>query len=78
MTDLKPCPFCGDKEAIRLTSWGLWRCWCAKCLVKTAAAALNGFEISALGKTVFLTREAAEAALKEMEAEHDKHAPDKV
>ena len=28
---------------------------------------LNGFEISALGKTVFLTREAAEAALKEME-----------
>ena len=39
---------------------------------------LNGFEISALGKTVFLTREAAEAALEEMEAEHDKHAPDKV
>ncbi|WP_278886530.1 hypothetical protein [Ruthenibacterium lactatiformans] len=32
---------------------------------------LNGFEISALGKTVFLTREAAEAALKEKEAEHD-------
>lgn len=39
---------------------------------------LNGFEISALGKTVFLTRESAEAALKEMEAEHDKQAPDKV
>lgn len=36
MTDLKPCPFCEEKEAIRLTSWGLWRCWCAKCLVKTA------------------------------------------
>ena len=33
---------------------------------------LNGFEISALGKTVFLTREAAEAALEEMEAEHDR------
>lgn len=32
---------------------------------------LNGFEISALGKTVFLTREAAEAALEEMEAEHE-------
>lgn len=32
---------------------------------------LNGFEISALGKTVFLTREAAEAALKEKEAEHE-------
>ena len=31
---------------------------------------LNGFEISALGKTVFLTREAAEAALVEREAEH--------
>ena len=31
-----------------------------------------------IGKTVFLTREAAEAALEEMEAEHDKHAPDKV
>ena len=29
---------------------------------------LNGFEISALGKTVFLTREAAEAALEEREA----------
>lgn len=28
---------------------------------------LNGFEISALGKTVFLTREAAEAALEEKE-----------
>lgn len=39
---------------------------------------LNGFEISALGKTVFLTREAAEAALEEMEAEYDKHTPDKV
>ena len=33
---------------------------------------LNGFEISALGKTVFLTREAAEAALVEREAEHDR------
>lgn len=33
---------------------------------------LNGFEISALGKTVFLTREAAEAALEEREAEHDR------
>lgn len=32
---------------------------------------LNGFEISALGKTVFLTREAAEAALEEREAEHE-------
>ena len=36
MPDLKPCPFCGEKEAIRLTSWGLWRCWCVKCLAKTA------------------------------------------
>lgn len=33
---------------------------------------LNGFEISDLGKTVFLTREAAEAALVEREAEHDR------
>ena len=32
---------------------------------------LNGFEISALGKTVFLTREAAEAALEEREAEYE-------
>ena len=32
---------------------------------------LNGFEISALGKTVFLTREAAEAALNELEAEYE-------
>lgn len=35
-------------------------------------------DIPQMGKTVFLTREAAEAALEEMEAEHDKHAPDKV
>ena len=33
---------------------------------------LNGFEISALGKTVFLTREAAEAALKDLEADYDR------
>ena len=32
---------------------------------------LNGFEISALGKTVFLTREAAEAALEERRGEND-------
>lgn len=32
---------------------------------------LNGFEISALGKTVFLTREAAEAALEEREEAHE-------
>ena len=31
-----------------------------------------------IGQTAELTREAAEAALEEMEAEHDKHAPDKV
>ena len=31
-----------------------------------------------VGKTVFLTREAAEAALEEKEAEYDKHTPDKV
>ena len=35
-------------------------------------------DIPQMGKTVFLTREAAEAALEEMEAEHDKHTPDKV
>ena len=33
---------------------------------------LNGFEISALGKTVFLTREAAEAALEKRGADHDR------
>lgn len=32
---------------------------------------LNGFEISALGKTVFLTREAAEAALDAMRGENN-------
>lgn len=32
---------------------------------------LNGFEISALGKTVFLTREAAEAALDAMGGENN-------
>lgn len=34
--------------------------------------------IEHVGKTVFLTREAVEAALEKREAEHDKHAPDKV
>lgn len=33
---------------------------------------LDGFEASALGKTVFLTREAAEAALEEREVDHDR------
>ncbi len=32
---------------------------------------VNGFEVSALGKTVFLTREEAEAALKKMEADNE-------
>lgn len=40
--------------------------------------AVTSYELQDIGKTVFLTREAAEAALEEMEAEHDKHAPDKV
>lgn len=35
-------------------------------------------DIPQMGKTVFLTREAAETALEEREAEHDKHTPDKV
>lgn len=33
---------------------------------------LNGFEASALGKTVFLTREEAESALKRREADNDR------
>lgn len=33
--DLKPCPFCGSKN-IRVTNWGMYRCWCADCLAKTA------------------------------------------
>ena len=34
--------------------------------------AVTSYELQDIGKTVFLTREAAEAALKEMEAEHDR------
>ena len=33
--------------------------------------AVTSYELQDIGKTVFLTREAAEAALEEMEAEHD-------
>lgn len=40
--------------------------------------AVTSHELQDIGKNIFLTREAAEAALEEMEAEHDKHAPDKV
>lgn len=32
---LKPCPFCGG-DKIRLTNWGLYRCWCANCLAQAA------------------------------------------
>ena len=35
-------------------------------------------DIPQMGKTVFLTREVAEAALNDLEADHDKHTPDKV
>ena len=35
-------------------------------------------DIPQMGKTVFLTGEAAEAALNDLEADHDKHTPDKV
>lgn len=35
MTELKPCPFCGSKN-IRLTNWGLYRCWCSDCLAQAA------------------------------------------
>lgn len=34
--------------------------------------AVTSYELQDIGKTVFLTREAAEAALKEREAEHDR------
>lgn len=34
--------------------------------------AVTSYELQDIGKTVFLTREAAEAALEEMEAEHDR------
>ena len=40
--------------------------------------AVTSYELQDIGKTVFLTREAAETALEEREAEHDKHTPDKV
>lgn len=30
MAELKPCPFCGYSN-IRLTNWGLYRCWCPNC-----------------------------------------------
>lgn len=35
MAELKPCPFCGS-DKIRLTNWGLYRCWCVNCLAKAA------------------------------------------
>lgn len=29
-----PCPFCGNKN-IRISNWGMWRCWCTECLGKS-------------------------------------------
>lgn len=31
---LLPCPFCGNKH-IRISNWGMWRCWCPECLGKS-------------------------------------------
>ena len=29
-----PCPFCGNTN-IRTSNWGMWRCWCPKCMAKS-------------------------------------------
>lgn len=29
-----PCPFCGNKH-IRISNWGMWRCWCPECFGKS-------------------------------------------
>ena len=29
-----PCPYCGNKN-IRISNWGMWRCWCPECLGKS-------------------------------------------
>lgn len=31
---LLPCPFCGN-ENIRISNWGMWRCWCPECFGKS-------------------------------------------
>ena len=31
---LLPCPFCGNKH-IRISNWGMWRCWCPECFGKS-------------------------------------------
>lgn len=31
---LLPCPFCGNKH-IRISNWGMWRCWCPECSGKS-------------------------------------------
>ena len=28
------CPFCGNKN-IRISNWGMWRCWCPECFGKS-------------------------------------------
>lgn len=35
MEELKPCPFCGGED-VRVSNWGMWRCWCDSCLAKTS------------------------------------------
>ena len=35
--ELLPCPFCGNKN-IRVSNWGMWRCWCPECFGKSEDA----------------------------------------
>lgn len=35
--ELLPCPFCGN-ENIRVSNWGMWRCWCPECFGKSEDA----------------------------------------
>ena len=51
MEDLKKCPFCGS-ENIRLTNWGLYRCWCSDCLAHSADEISEKEAIQAWNKRV--------------------------
>lgn len=76
MENLKPCPFCGGKGKVKAAKqdyvgFTIW-CECEKCCAQSGGYCPDikdedSYLSSDIGWRVFLTREEAEAKLKEIE-----------